>query len=192
MAGMQQAPDREAATRAVIRELGRRPRSEALALAAELHRRSGIADDVVAMMNLRQLRRMAARHAIGGHGMTHQPLTRVPDLARELHAAQESLSGYLGKDRIESMSLPHGAGSDSVLAACRTAGYRYLFDSRAHLNRIAGTAAPNQDIGPVGRLHISEREIIDAAGCVDGTRLAAWLFLRPVRTLERPLAQSGK
>jgi hypothetical protein len=116
----------------------------------------------------------------------------VPDLARELHAAQESLSGYLGKDNIESMSLPHGARSDAVLAACRAAGYRYLFDSRAHLNRIEGTATSGEDICPVGRIHISEREIVDATGCVDGMRLAAWLFLRPVRALERPLARSGE
>lgn len=178
----------EAAIRAVIRELGQRPRSETLALAAELRRRSGAGHGLPAMMDVPQLRQLAAGHAIGGHGMSHQPLTRVPDLARELRAAQESMSGYLGQERIVSMSLPHGAGSDTVLAACRAAGYRYLFDSRGHLNRIGGAAEPGQDIGPVGRLHISEREIAGADGRVEPTRLAVWLFLRPVRALARTRA----
>lgn len=179
----------EAAIRAVIRELGKRPRSEALALAAELRRRGSAGHGIPAMMDVPQLRQLAARHAIGGHGMSHQPLTRVPDLVQELRAAQGSVADYLGQDRIASLSLPHGAGSDAVLAACRLAGYRYLFDSRAHLNRIGGSAAPGQDIGPVGRIHISEREIVDAGGQVEPTRLAAWLFLRPVRALERPRTQ---
>lgn len=187
---IQPASAGEAAIRAVIRELSRRPRSEALALAAELRRRKLTADDIPAMMDVAQLRQLAAGHAVGGHGMTHQPLTRVPDLAQELRAAQESVAGHLGKDRIESMSLPHGAGSDTVLMACRTAGYRYLFDSRAHLNRIAGTPAPGEAIGAVGRIHISERQISDAAGRVQPDLLATWLFLRQVRPVEAHAMQA--
>lgn len=174
----------ETAIRTAIRELAGRPRTDMLALAAELLRRQGVAGPP-AMMDAPQLRRLAAGHAIGGHGMTHQPLTRVPDLAHELQAAQETLSALLDGGRIASMSLPHGAGSPTVLAACRGAGYRYLFDSRAHLNRIDGHAAPGQEIGPVGRIHVSEREITGADGRVDDTLLATWLFLRPVRGLER-------
>lgn len=186
LASQPQAGAGEPGIRAVIRELGQRPREQALALAAELRRQSGKDGGLPAMMDVAQLRRLAEGHAIGGHGMVHQPLTRVPDLAAELRAAQASVAGYLGQDKVASMSLPHGAGSAEVLAACRQAGYRYLFDSRAHLNRIEGEAAPGQDIGAVGRIHISERQISDACGRVEPTLLATWLFLRPVRALERP------
>lgn len=178
----------EKSIRAVIAELGRRPRAEALALAAELRTHGGTTGDIPAMMDARQLRALATGgHAIGGHGMTHQPLTRVPDLMQELRAAQESVAGMLGIQRIDSMSLPHGAGSDAVLEDCRAAGYRFLFDSRAHLNRLA--AAPGgTPIGPVGRIHISEREIVDVAGRVQPDRLAVWLFRRPVRAVQYPCA----
>lgn len=191
LAGPAPAGGGETAIRAVIRELGQRPRADVLALAAELRRAHADHDAAAtpAMMNAAQLRRLAAAHAVGGHGMTHQPLTRVADLAQELQSAQASVAALLGQQRVASMSLPHGAGSDGVLAACRAAGYRYLFDSRAHLNRIGAGTAAGRAIGPVGRIHISEREILGADGQVEPTLLATWLFLRPARELERPRAQ---
>lgn len=187
------AADAEAGIRAVIRELGQRPRAEALALVAALHRaKQDDRPDAPAMMDPAQLRRLASGHTIGGHGMTHQPLIRVPDLAHELQAAQASVSALLGQDRIVSMSLPHGAGSDSVLAACRAAGYRYLFDSRAHLNRLGAGTAAGDAIGPVGRIHIPERPLLDADGRMDPTLLATWLFLRPTHMLApRSAARAG-
>jgi peptidoglycan/xylan/chitin deacetylase (PgdA/CDA1 family) len=138
------------------------------------------------MMDKAQLLAMArAGHAIGGHGMVHQPLTRVPDLDQEMQAAQRTVADLLRVNAVESMSMPHGACSPAVLDASRRAGYRYLFDSASHLNRLAGgsAAAP---LGPIGRIHIPEREISGNFGRVEPALLATWLFLRPVKPAPSP------
>jgi peptidoglycan/xylan/chitin deacetylase (PgdA/CDA1 family) len=131
-----------------------------------------------AMIDAAQLAALAgAGHAIGGHGMTHTPLTRVADLAHELGTAQRTVAAHLGAP-VETMSLPHGACNDAVLAACRAAGYRHLFTSEAHLNTLApGQAAT----GPLGRIHISERALKGRAGRFAPAQLAGWLFLRPAQ-----------
>jgi O-antigen/teichoic acid export membrane protein/peptidoglycan/xylan/chitin deacetylase (PgdA/CDA1 family) len=174
----------EAGARRVIAQLGQRERAAVLALAARLPDPAGA---LPAMLDRAQLARLvAAGHAIGGHGMTHQPLTRVAALAPELTAAQARVAGLLQRGAVESMSLPHGASSAAVLDACRAAGYRYLFDSAAHLNVLERSGGA----GAVGRIHISERAIV-SAGRFDPARLAASLFLRPLKPLPAPGAAHG-
>jgi hypothetical protein len=84
------------------------------------------------------------------------------------------------------MSFPHGAWSSTVVAQAQAAGYRHLFSSEACLNGFGdGNDAPSR---PVGRIHISERAIVDAAGTFQPALLAGVLFLRPARPLA-PIAE---
>jgi O-antigen/teichoic acid export membrane protein/peptidoglycan/xylan/chitin deacetylase (PgdA/CDA1 family) len=165
------APLDEALIRSVIRQLGQRERGAVLALAASL---PGLAALPPAMLDPQQLASLAHAHAIGGHGHTHQPLTRVADLAQELGTAQAALAERLGM-AVAAMSLPHGASSPAVLAACRAAGYRHLFDSRAQLTPLWNGAWRT----PVGRVHLSERAFTGAGGRFEPALLALQLFARP-------------
>jgi peptidoglycan/xylan/chitin deacetylase (PgdA/CDA1 family) len=164
----------EASIRAAIAALGRLDGDVRGALLALLRPER---DTGPAMLDAAQLVAMAAAgHAIGGHGMTHRPLTQVEALQHELEAAQATVAGHLGSATIESMSLPHGAWTPPVLAQCRGAGYRFLFVSNAHLNTLApGVPCP----GALGRIHISERALMDGSGRFQPSLLATWLFLRP-------------
>ena len=172
------APASEAAIRTVIDMLGKLDNTSRDAIVAALR---PVRAGRPAMLDAAQLARLiAAGHTIGGHGMAHQPLTRLerPDL--DLHDAQAALAAYSPQPHVESMSFPHGAWSDTVVAHAQAAGYRYLFSSEACLNGFDGNDAPSR---PVGRIHISERAIVDAAGTFQPALLAAWLFLRPARPL---------
>ena len=168
----------EASIRAVIRhinqikELDRREICNALREAPE-HPASMLSAKQLAQLN-------ASRHTIGGHGMTHQPLTSVADLDNELKSAQETISTYAEKKLIDAMSFPHGDYSESVIAKCRSAGFRHLFSSDAHLNLLKPKLEVTQ---PVGRIHISERAITDLSARFQPALLATWLFLRPMRFL---------
>ncbi len=135
-----------------------------------------------AMMSQAQLRALRdAGVAIGGHGMEHIPLTKADDLAAELGQAQRCLAHHLGQPVIESMSFPHGAQSPGVIAACKAAGYRYLFSS---VPLLVDPRSSQARTGPLGRIHISERALLDAGGRFQPALLATWLFLRPVAAAE--------
>lgn len=181
MAPLEAAPplfNTEAAVRGAIADLGRRERPAVLAMVAGMDTAAG----QPAMLTRQQLASLvAAGHAIGGHGMTHQPLTRVPELGRELREAQAALAALLRRPVIESMSFPHGAHSRAVVEHCGQVGYRYLFNSEAHLNTLDGPAGQGGAPAQLGRIHISEREITDSSGRVQPNLLAVWLFLRPAR-----------
>jgi peptidoglycan/xylan/chitin deacetylase (PgdA/CDA1 family) len=130
-----------------------------------------------AMMTEAQLKKMAtSRHAIGSHGMTHQPLTKVESPAEEVSRARQALAGHLDGRQVDSMSFPHGAYDSRVVANCRAMGYRYLFSSDAILNKLD---SDDQDQRIWGRIHISERAITDTEGRFHPYKLATWLFLRP-------------
>jgi peptidoglycan/xylan/chitin deacetylase (PgdA/CDA1 family) len=165
------APLDEALIRTVISQLGGRERAAVLELAARL---PGLDTLPPAMLTAAQLNALVgAGHTIGGHGLTHQPLTRVAALAHELETAQASLAAVCGQ--VASMSLPHGGSSAQVLAACRAASYRHIFDSRAQLTRF-WTGAHGAS---VGRVHLSERAFTGADGRFDPALLALQLFARP-------------
>lgn len=166
----------EAAIRHAIRQLSQRDRPAVLAMVHSL----GWPHGPAAMLSQGQLDGLvAAGHTIGGHGMSHQPLTRVADLAQEIQAAQQTLAARLKRPVVESMSFPHGAFSDAVMAQCRAAGYHYLFSSEAHLNTLDGKAAAPR----IGRIHISERALVDGQRRFQPCQLALWLFMRPIRPL---------
>ncbi|HEX9172944.1 MAG TPA: oligosaccharide flippase family protein [Telluria sp.] len=169
----------EAAIRTTIAALARLDSEVRASLLAQLQPKH---DTGPAMMDAAQLVAMAAAgHTIGGHGMSHRPLTQVPALQQELAAAQASVARHLNCETVESMSLPHGAWTAPVLAQCRSAGYRYLFVSNAHLNPMGPGLPPP---GALGRIHISERALMDGAGRFQPSLLGTWLFLRPSASLQ--------
>lgn len=140
-----------------------------------------------AMLDAGQLQRLiAAGHTVGGHGMTHQPLTRLARADVDLRQARAALAAHFTPPCGEAMSFPHGAWSDTVVAHAQAAGFRYLFSSEACLNGFGNSK--NVPSRPLGRIHISERAIVDAAGTFQPALLATWLFLRPARWLA-PIAE---
>jgi peptidoglycan/xylan/chitin deacetylase (PgdA/CDA1 family) len=135
-----------------------------------------------AMLSAEQVAQLAAsRHVIGGHGMTHRPLTKVHDLAQELSSARAAMTDYVNPKQVDAMSFPHGAYSSAVIEKCRAAGYHYLFSSDANLNALG--KKPN--VRPVGRIHLSERALTNSAGRFQAHLLALSLFLRPICMLDQ-------
>ncbi len=173
-----QGPDSEQAIRNVIRQLEGRDKACLNELARLLQASS---HEPAAMMSAEQLKKMSdSRHGIGSHGMTHQPLTKVPDAAQEVAQAKDMLSQYLHGLTVNTMSFPHGAYDKKVVAACSATGYDYLFSSDALLNQCE---QPGKGGKIWGRIHISERAITDTEGRFHPSMLATWLFSRPSGTL---------
>lgn len=116
-------------------------------------------------------------HAIGGHGMTHRPLTKIRDVDVELVMAKNRLLECLPEKSIMSMSFPHGASSESIFESCQNAGYKFIFSSDPCLSKLNAVSCS----APIGRIHVSERAIVDRNSRFQSSRLADWLFLRPIR-----------
>lgn len=70
-------------------------------------------------------RALAREHAVGGHGVTHRPLTLLADheLATELVQGRAMLRGVTGT-AIDLFSYPDGACDARVTVAVQAAGYR--------------------------------------------------------------------
>jgi peptidoglycan/xylan/chitin deacetylase (PgdA/CDA1 family) len=168
----------EKSIKAVIRRLGQVDMPVLKAIVSSLKQ---VGQTHAAMLDTEQLAQLVkSGHAIGGHGMTHRPLTKVKNISEELKNAREIMSTYLNNSQVDAMSFPHGAYSDTVITHCRSTGYQYLFSSDAHLNIFT---KKGHAIGPVGRIHLSERALINSAGQFQPVLLAFWLFLRPSRQL---------
>jgi O-antigen/teichoic acid export membrane protein/peptidoglycan/xylan/chitin deacetylase (PgdA/CDA1 family) len=160
--------------RSIISQLGKLDKSIIDAITDKLPETD---NGQTAMLDTRALAMLVGSlHTIGGHGMTHKALTKVDNLDQELRHAQDTMSAYLNGQPVRAMSFPHGEYSDHVIARCLSAGYEFLFGSDAILNPL------NPKFGKrsvLGRIHISEREILDKKGKFQPSLLAAWMFLRP-------------
>lgn len=118
--------------------------------------------------------------AIGIHGMTHTPLTRVASVQDEILRARSCLSDLLGvlPASIATLSCPFGKYDASVVENARQAGCRLIFTSRPALNSAA--PSPSQLLARVGfeAAYISnDRDQLIAA------QLATYLFRRPIARL---------
>jgi len=85
-------------------------------------------------MDWNQVRALhSAGQRIGAHGWSHTLLTHCDDdaLHTELVTARLTLEDKLGAP-ITIMSLPGGRSDPRVLAACRAAGYQFVFTSVPH------------------------------------------------------------
>lgn len=118
-----------------------------------------------------------ASQNIGSHGLTHQPFTEASDIDSELSVSKKVLSNHLRGDAVDALSFPHGAYSETIFKKCQTAGYRYIFSSRSNLNDVNSIF---NNKSPIGRIHISQRELKDQNGKFQPSLLATWLFLRPI------------
>lgn len=127
-------------------------------------------DGIRHMITADQLRTLAAgRVAIGAHGQTHEPLTKV-DTADEVRTARSTLEAYAGAP-VTTLSFPHGKHSAAVVAACRAAGYRLVFTSVP--------ALPGFDADVLGRVGFTTETITDAGGRFAPELLALHLFRKP-------------
>lgn len=112
--------------------------------------------------------------AIGGHGHSHEPLTRVADAAAEFRACRETLARLgLGGDR-PAFSFPHGQASPDLIAAARAAGFGLCFTSAPVLTPLAELASP----AGIGRIEMDLRAWRGAAG-LDRAALAFGLITPP-------------
>lgn len=118
----------------------------------------------------------AAGIGLGAHGAAHLPLSMMDDPAADLARARAALPGC------DVLSVPHGRYDAATLAAARAAGYRLVFTSDACLNP-APRGRPAAAL--LGRVPVDAHAVTDAAGAFAPSRLATWLFHRPVRLLEK-------
>jgi peptidoglycan/xylan/chitin deacetylase (PgdA/CDA1 family) len=127
--------------------------------------------DMAGLSVLRQF-----RGAIGAHGASHLPLTRLANAEADLRRAADTLREELEITSPSSVSFPHGRYDAAVAGAARRAGYELLFTSDPVLaSAIDGRLGSDL----IGRIEIAAHDVADRDGRLIPERLATWLFLRP-------------
>jgi peptidoglycan/xylan/chitin deacetylase (PgdA/CDA1 family) len=117
--------------------------------------------------------------ALGGHGVTHTPLTQAPDPDAEFSGCRTMLVKAAGTPEISSFAFPHGRYSPELLRKGFAAGFRFLFTSDSIVNRLR----ERKPVSPVfGRIAISQQDVTDTTGRFSPQR--ALFFL----TYRRPMA----
>lgn len=116
---------------------------------------------------------------VGGHGHSHEPLTKAADPEREIKKSAAIVRDLIGERETLAMSFPHGRYDRQLLDAARANGFRLCFTSDA--------AMTDKDTlstgGPIGRIPIA---LCDGrtVGSMRETRVAVSLaysmFLRPI------------
>jgi peptidoglycan/xylan/chitin deacetylase (PgdA/CDA1 family) len=122
--------------------------------------------------------RLAGGVAIGLHGKTHRPLTRVDDLDAELSGARAIVASLLDGQAPIMMSYPHGRHDEAIVARTFDAGYALAFTSVPGMNEV--TPRPSRLLA---RLGFEQSGISDAAGRFRPEWLALYLFRAPHRRL---------
>lgn len=102
---------------------------------------------------------------IGSHGLSHAPLTEVPDPAREIVDSGRWLARTCKKP-VRAMSLPHGRYSPCVASLARDS-YPLVFSSDPVL-----VNARKRLGGLIGRLHLP------SSACASDRTLARFLWIR--------------
>ena len=118
--------------------------------------------------------------AVGLHGYSHVPLTRVRDIVVELHDAREAVHALsAGNATISALGCPHGQYDDHVVAEAQAQGIRHVFTSEPHLNSTwRGMLEATRTIG---RINVVGRQIERSPGELDPAGAARWLWARDVR-----------
>ena len=109
--------------------------------------------------------------ALGGHGASHAPMTRLPDPAMDLQLAYRSLRDATG-EAPQAMSFPHGKYTTAIAAAARAAGYKLLFTGDAVLNQLG----PDGAAPTLGRIELPAEAVSDEHGRFRPELLALRLF----------------
>lgn len=123
---------------------------------------------------------------IGGHGASHLPMPLLSDASDDLKRGRSALADWTGSPGPTAMSFPHGRYNDGTIDAAREAGYRLLFTSEPQLNPCEGGWL-RSDL--IGRIPVDAHDIAGENGKMAPHKLAAWLFLREIRS---PLTDADK
>ncbi len=110
-----------------ISTLKRIPSESREAVVARIDSFDKNADEIFGAMTSDQVGELSRRgHEIGAHSVTHRILTQLDDatLRMELEQSRSALSGWTC-GQIEGVCFPNGNYDNRVVAAARTAGYRY-------------------------------------------------------------------
>ncbi len=117
--------------------------------------------------------------AIGLHGYSHVPLTRVPDVAAELRLAREAVEALSnGRATVSALGCPHGQYDTKVIEAAHAQGIKHIFTSDPYLRTQGGMLDRTRTIG---RINVVGRHIELAPGELDPAGAARWLWARDVR-----------
>ncbi len=135
-----------------------------------------------AMVSADALRRLPGRGmAVGAHGLTHEPMTRVASIAPEIDEARTLLEAKLIPGSLApTLSFPHGRYSPDIVRRAQGCGYRLLFTS-------------DQTLTPVSALRGSEHlllgrvwagiSLLDERGRLDPAKTIRRFFFAPIRQL---------
>jgi len=135
-----------------------------------------------AMVTGAELRLLEQRGvAIGAHGESHEPLTRVPDPGAELRGARDKLARHLQATPPALLSFPHGRDDAAIVREALASGYELLFTSVPGLNTAHAAPAPL-----LARVGVETESLSDWSGRYRPDLPALNLFKRPRRT---PAAQ---
>lgn len=113
--------------------------------------------------------------SVAGHGHTHAPMTHCEDPKNDLSASYEVLRSQGCDDW--AMSYPHGAYDVETTSIARSVGFRVLYTSDAHLMDASDSLSAD---GLFGRIHIPENEWTCDNGRISNSKLATYLFFRPI------------
>jgi peptidoglycan/xylan/chitin deacetylase (PgdA/CDA1 family) len=113
--------------------------------------------------------------AVGLHGYSHLPLTRVSDIHAELRQAQSTIVSLSGDEQsAAALACPHGRYNAGVLTAAREVGIRLIFTSDPMLNRTnKGAIAAGR---PLGRIDVGGHYLADREGRLDPSVAANLLW----------------
>jgi peptidoglycan/xylan/chitin deacetylase (PgdA/CDA1 family) len=143
--------------------------------------RAQLRDDSRQMLTAAELKALAqADVAVGTHGKQHEPLPDVVDLAAELRDSRRQVAqaADLPEERVASLSFPFSKQNARVVAEAQGQGYRLLFGGGLSLTPL-GNGVPDL----LARVGITAGPLQDRRGNLRPTRLAAYLFRRPIRAL---------
>jgi peptidoglycan/xylan/chitin deacetylase (PgdA/CDA1 family) len=152
---------------AALEALAPDARDALLAAAADV-----LAPEPRTMIDAGDLRALAdAGIAIGSHGFSHAPLTRV-DARAELAATRALLKTSLAPHAdVPALAFPHGKFDDAAIRNARELGIELMFTSMR-------TLAPTFVTGPglIGRVGLTAASIADASADFRPDLLALQLF----------------
>jgi peptidoglycan/xylan/chitin deacetylase (PgdA/CDA1 family) len=109
----------------------------------------------------------------GAHGHTHAPLTTLPRPEQELQQSHALLASL--QPGVSSMSFPHGAYTEAIVAQAAAAGFRLIFSSDPLLLDLKHPGSGQR----IGRIHVPENEWTTESGRISFPKLATFLFFRP-------------
>ena len=135
-----------------------------------------------AMVSAGALARLPRRGmAVGGHGLTHEPMTRVASITREIEEAKASLQARLPPgDLAPALSFPHGRYSQDIVQTAHGCGYDLLFTSDQTLTPVS---ALRRDEGLLlGRVWAGI-SLLDEKGRLDAAKTIRRFFFSPIKRL---------